>query len=452
MEATFWKFNKRVNSTKQPTEQGTPIAFKYKDASDLHNPVITITKWQNEWNYCKINALYFYVDGCSPIANNLFQVVLRIDVLATYKADILSTRANVIYSANKWDKDLVDNRYLLSANFMEVVREATVAFSNRGTFVLTVMAVGSIPTGIATTYYIKAEDMVSVANKINTVNIWEDLFQSIGGWANSFISLHYMPYPLSRIGNTSKSYLAIGEMIDTSIEVDVQQSDENTVVQPVEYELPLDWVYDDFRNTSRFAQMTLDIPGYGLINLNSTDFYKQTSIKIKEYVDYYTGSVTWEIIALPINKIITRVSTNLKVALPLGQTQGQTQQGIGALASTAATTALAVSGHPYAAITSGAYGIANAFHPTPVTAFGSISGSFINGNMTRKLVLRIKYFFNNDVPENFNTICGGLVNRVLTLSECIGYVKTDSASVSADAYLSELNQINTMLNGGVYIE
>lgn len=452
MQVRVWNFDKRVNSTKQPIDEGKLITFTYKDASDLHNPVLILNTWMNSWNYAKIGDIYFFVNRCEAIANNLFHIYLNIDVLATYKTDILDTRANVIYSANKWDKDLVDNRYLLSANFMEVVREATVAFSNRGTFVLTVMAVGSIPTGIATTYYIKAEDMVSVADKINTVNIWDDLLQSIGGWANSFISLHYMPYPLSRIGNTSKSYLAIGEMIDTSIQVDVQQSNENTVVQPVEYELPLDWAYDDFRNTSRFTQMTLDIPGYGLINLNSTDFYKQTSIKIKEYVDYYTGSVIWEIIALPINKIITRVSANLKVTLPLGQTQGSTQQGIGALASTAATAALAVSGHPYAAVTSGAYGIANAFHPIPVTAFGSISGSFINGNMTRKLVLRIKYFFNNDVPENFNTICGGLVNRVLSLSECVGYVKTDSASVSADAYLSELNQINTMLNGGVYIE
>ena len=452
MEARFWNFKKRVNSTKQPSEEGVSIPFKYKDASDLHNPIITMSNWNVEWNYCKINDLYFYVDSCSPVATNLFQVKLTIDVLATYKSDILATRANVIYSANKWDKDLVDNRYLLSANFMEVVREATVAFSNKGTFVLTVMATGSIPTGIATTYYIKAEDMVAIAVKVNTTNTWQDLLQNIGGWGNAFISLHYMPYPLSRIGTTTKSKLAIGEYIDTEIEVDVQTSEYNTVIEPVEYELPLDWVYDDFRNTSRFTQMTLDIPGYGLINLNATDFYKQTSILIKEYVDYYTGSVTWEIRALPINKVITRVSANLKVTLPLGQTQGTTQAGIGALASTAATTALSLSGHPYAAITSGAYAIANAFHPTPITAFGSISGSFINGNMTRKLVLRIKYFFNNDVPENFNTICGGLVNRVLQLSECVGYVKTDSASVSADAYLTELNQINTMLNGGVFIE
>lgn len=452
MEATFWKFNKRVNSTKQPVEQGANISFKYKDASDLHNPVITLTNWNNDWNYCRISDMYFYVDGCSPIANNLFQVTLRIDVLTTYRNDILATRANVIYSANNWNKDLIDNRYLLSANFMEVVREATVVFTNRGTFVLTVMAVGSIPTGIATTYYIKADDMIEAALRINTTNRWQDLLQNIGGWGNAFISLHYMPYPLSRIGNTVKSHLAIGEYIDTEIEVDVQPNATNTVIQPVEYELPLDWVYDDFRNTAGFTQMTLDIPGYGLINLNSTDFYKQTSIKVKEYVDYYTGSVTWEIYALPMNKLITRVSTNLKVALPLGQTQGYTQAGIGALASTAATAALAISGHPYAAVTSGAYGIANAFHPAPITAFGSISGSFINGNATHKLVLRIKYFYNNDFPENFNSVCGGLVNKVLLLGECSGYTKTDSASVSADAYLSELNQINTMLNGGVYIE
>ena len=450
MEATFWNFKKRVNSTKQPSEEGVSIPFKYKDASDLHNPIITMSNWNVEWNYCKINDLYFYVDSCSPVATNLFQVKLSIDVLATYKTDILATRANVIYSSNNWDKDLIDNRYLSSANFAEVVREAIVPITNKGTYVLTVMATGSIPTGVATTYYIKADDMVEIAVKINTTNIWQDLLQNIGGWGNAFISLHYMPYSFSRVGNLTKSKLAIGEYIDTALEVYVQKSDKNTLIEPIEYELPLDWLYDDFRNTSRFTQMTLDIPGYGIIPLNSTDYYKQTSIKVKEYVDFYTGNVVWEIIALPINKTMTRIASNLKTTLPLGQTQGQSL--LEPIAAAVSTTALAVSGHPYAAVTSGAYGISNAFPSAPITAFGTISGSFINGNITNKLVLRIKYFINNEIPENLNPLCGGLVNKILFLSNCIGFTKTDSVSVSADAYLSELNHINTMLNGGVYIE
>lgn len=450
MQARFWNFNKRVNSTKQPTDEGQLITFTYKDASDLHNPILMLNGWVTNWNYAKIGDIYFFVNRCEAIANNLFHVYLSIDVLATYRANILATKANVIYSSNNWNKDLIDNRYLSGANFAEVVREALVPITNKGTYVLTVMATGSIPTGVATTYYIKAEEMVNIAVKINTTNIWQDLLQNIGGWGNAFISLHYMPYSVSRVGNLTKSKLAIGEYIDTEVEVYVQESDKNTLIEPIEYELPLDWLYDDFRNTSRFTQMTLDIPGYGIIPLNSTDYYKQTSIKVKEYVDFYTGNVVWEIIALPINKTMTRIASNLKTTLPLGQTQGQSL--LEPIAAAVSTTALAVSGHPYAAVTSGAYGVSNAFHSAPITAFGTISGTFINGNITNKLVLRIKYFINNEIPENLNPLCGGLVNKILFLSNCIGFTKTDSVSVAADAYLSELNQINSMLNGGVYIE
>ena len=64
MQVTFWKFSKRINSTKLPTENGITInAVYFKDITDINNPSIQVSSinMNDGYNYAMIGNKYYYV-------------------------------------------------------------------------------------------------------------------------------------------------------------------------------------------------------------------------------------------------------------------------------------------------------------------------------------------------------------------------------------------------------
>jgi hypothetical protein len=55
-------------------------------------------------------------------------------------------------------------------------------------------------------------------------------------------------------------------------------------------------------------------------------------------------------------------------------------------------------------------------------------------------------------PSNLTSVVGSPCGRVLPLSECVGYTKTVDASIAITGHKYEMDRINNLLDGGVYIE
>lgn len=83
-----------------------------KDSCDILNPVIEFENNAELFskNYCIIPDFgrNYYITGMEIINKRLI-VSLHVDVLATYRNDILSSRANIVRSS-KGDKYIKDNR------------------------------------------------------------------------------------------------------------------------------------------------------------------------------------------------------------------------------------------------------------------------------------------------------------------------------------------------------
>lgn len=454
MEATFWNFNKRVNSTKQPVGQGTPISFRYKDASDLHNPILMLNNWVDSWNYARIGNFYFFVNRCETIANNLFHVYLNIDVLASYKGNILATKANVLYSSTNYNKDLIDSRFSPTGIYTNTLSEIQTYFTNEGTFMLTCASTGVRHLGMTVTYFLTHQQMLDIAAEFNNPDTWDKIKQWFNNPFDSIVSLAWLPIPISRIPNKREVDIIIGNTTITGnepIKGYVVDTISDIAIPTTSFNIQLDWSVSDFRRLAPYSRMYIYLPGCGLEELPIELFYNAESIIIDFREDIFTGNIEYIVYngSLPVSKF----SGNYKVQLPIAQVQTRVGDVVNFGAGVAATGALALSAHPYAAVTSGSYALANLLQPQITKQNGSLNGSFINGSASTKISIWIMTHSVNDEPDNvWREIIGGICNKVLQLSSLSGYVKTDSASVSADAYLSELNQINSMLNGGVYIE
>lgn len=120
----LYKHNKKVNSTSQPTQDGTTISVyvSIKDASNLFSPTLVLTadlfksgdNFINplDYNYCYIPDFkrYYFIKQWNWILGR-WECRLEVDVLASFKTEIGNSTLYVLRSASKANGDVIDNKY-----------------------------------------------------------------------------------------------------------------------------------------------------------------------------------------------------------------------------------------------------------------------------------------------------------------------------------------------------
>ena len=109
-----------------------------KDSCNILDPVIEFENNAELFskNYCIIPDFgrNYYITGMEIINKRLI-VSLHVDVLATYKNDILSSRANIVRSS-KGDKFIKDNRAIQTERISWSSRDLGKAFNSGSAYIL----------------------------------------------------------------------------------------------------------------------------------------------------------------------------------------------------------------------------------------------------------------------------------------------------------------------------
>ena len=186
MDVKFYNHAKRSNSTKLPTE-GTLISCVLKDECSITSPVLElkITEKPN-FNYAYIADFgrYYYVSDWQYY-RGIWSCTLSVDVLTSWKSNILETKAQVLFSSSMYDLDVLDNRLAAiaryerkseTAPFMGALTGQNTAPS--GTFALTALSNTSTwSTGATTTYFMTYQQMQVFARELVDATVWESLKQ-----------------------------------------------------------------------------------------------------------------------------------------------------------------------------------------------------------------------------------------------------------------------------------
>lgn len=132
MDVYFCTTNKKINSTAliNYVQYGVKFECKLKDNSDMLNPVLLLNlnstnkKSLITYNYAVIEwgfkARYYFINDFT-FKNNLLEVTLNEDYLASWKTEMLATTQYVLRSASSGDSALTDNKYPLRATQPNVV-------------------------------------------------------------------------------------------------------------------------------------------------------------------------------------------------------------------------------------------------------------------------------------------------------------------------------------------
>ena len=138
----FTDFTKIKNSTKQPAG-GQQIGCFLKDDTSLLRPVFILDTPIASYTYVQAFGKYYFVSDVVNLDANRCEVHCVLDVLATYKADIVNYPAFVERSAVLFDEYVNDPLLSQKQLFRSESRHSTSLssfFSQTGCFVTEVMA------------------------------------------------------------------------------------------------------------------------------------------------------------------------------------------------------------------------------------------------------------------------------------------------------------------------
>lgn len=466
MRVIFYTFTKRKNSLDTPSGEGFTSECVLKDTCTILRPRIELASAYNlQWNYCYIPDFqrYYYVSD-SEYFRGVWTLECRFDAMASWEGFIRNTSAQVIFSSSHYNVNLLDNRIPATGNLdRQVSTEAfTGALGNAtespsGYFALTVLSGNGIwATGVSTTYFMTYRQMQVFAQELLAPEGLEAIKQYFDNPMDSLIDCYYIPLDITNyVALSTTTHIVIGGYTFPSAIGRTPQST-SLANKSMSATIEIPWVYDDFRRLSPYTNIDLFVPFCGSKPIPPEDCYQHDAILLSYSVDVTTGDV--QCIAYLKETVLQEWAGNCRIMLPVGQTQSRVGQTLGALSSGIAAVGKIGAGNVAAGATGVLNAIGSVLSPTEVKQCGGFSGSILGaclGNdqnlLWQKFRMSVTSHLTEASPSSIRATIGNVNGDVEMIGNLSGYCQTLGASVSAPAFAEELDEINAMLDGGVYL-
>lgn len=444
----YENFSKRSNSTKRPAG-GYSVNVKLKNNTSVESPVFFIDGVNLSVNYCKWDNNYYFITDIVLGNNNIYELHCTIDVLASFKEYIQNTRAYIEYASSR-NLNIPDNRIPLNTTptvTLEVTEKP--AFDLEGSYYVAVTGIGKVGFykalsrndidnlvfDIRSAYFPSEADNIADA----IVKAGQQLVGS-GSLSENIKACYWMPFkaPVS----TSAEFLHVG-MYETNC-----QGYEITNLTPINvFNLTIPWQHTDWRNTSPYTEVYLYLPYIGMVSYPASNLVNASTITVRRCINVASGSIAYEVTAN--NGLELGIySADIAVAIPIGSSSINPATAAGGLLSgvAAAVTAPTVAGKIFGAASASVSGI-QALN----TSSGGIGGGAGSG---LNLYIYCYVVTHNTVvePYTFADIWGYPIGIVDSIGNYSGYIQCSDFSCDAPLHDDERNQLNALLNSGIYLE
>ena len=460
MNVNFYKFAKKENSTAQPTGDGTVVACVWKTPSSIQAPVIELTSSSPpDYNYCYIASTgrYYFVTGTAYNAG-VWELSLRVDVLASFKTDIGGTSMYFTRSSASQNSYIRDDLYPIQEQVSRSSNQIKAATDwSTGCIVVNVVN-GSSNTG--TTAYVFSVaafgnfiDQICVSGD-NQISTWDSVLQSIN--VEIFEPLRYITsaywFPVTNMSSgTVVSSLRLGNFVAsvTCYPVGLDSSHLTKTYTVSIPKHPNQNTRGKYLNAEPFAEYYANLGPFGSIKLDSLAMVDASSLTIDILQDPFTGQGR-AIITTNNNVMLANVATQWGVPLALSSGGIVNPSGIiqavgGTIGAVASGMAGNVAGAAIGA-TAALGGVASIAGGSTVTigSNGALADFVAAWNLDAK-------FYNpaaEDKTNNGRPYCSTSTPATLT-----GYMMAQKGLVeSTTASKVEIDAVNAYMEGGFYYE
>ena len=455
MQITLYKFSKRNNSTKRPSD-GTTVSCVLKEDTSVLSPAFRLHMNTLDYNYCKWDNRYYYINDVISMANNYTEIRCSVDALASWKDYIGSSSEYVLRSASANDGYIPDMLYPIKAK--PTVRELS-ADTMHTNFILTggMYVVGVVnddnnSSGAITYYGMLAADFRTFLHfmfntpsymGISSTEISDSLtkalvdpFQyikscvwypcSVTGSINATVKFGWWTYNAS----PALQCLVIGESdrIITASE---------TLVIP---QHPQAAARGKYLNGSPFRRMTGYCYNFGKFVIDPTYWIEGGNLLLRMNIDVFSNVGVLRIYDASGN-ITNQMYSSIGVDIPIAQLSVNPIQPL-----------LSAAGGIGSLATGNVLGYANGLFSAidamiPQSQSSGSNGTKVAYNQIPKIIIEDYLAANDSNIHNGRPLC-----QERTIGSLSGYMVIDNPDVNIPCTSTEKDTITAALAGGFYYE
>lgn len=487
----FDNVSKRRNSTLQGTFTHS-YDCTLKAPTSLDRPTFLVSAATMDYNAAKLDNRYYFIDDVVSVRQGQWEVSCVLDVLATYKSDILASTQYVTYSSYNSSIWLPDTRIpvLRSTEYQENFGLDTGLFGS-GFYVLTVTGkTGCVTYGVP---------LLTIQKLIEDIQDWvdDDWGKILNGnydpnnprsynWTGSTEeAIRSLAEILTQTGCIGNAYQNAPQMIRSCIWVPLDLSMfETGSAEPIylgtyatnyaanrirtnpsniTVTIDIPWKFSDWRR-SVCETVYVRLPYAGLIEIGSDSLASESKIKVETSISALDGGMAYRV-TTGGGKTIGYYSGSCSAPYAIGINQ---RTGAGEVIQTAITgisktvaaatdvnlNPLSVVGAAAEATMEGinaAYQTANVALSTHPSCVGSMGGAASAG-LNQKCSVIVLSHDTVIEPSAMAATMGRPTMAPMTLSSLTGYCQCANAHVVVAAQAREIDAIDYYLNSGFFIE
>ena len=455
MQTIFYKFSKRKNSTAVPNGQGYERDLTIKNGSSIITPTFLVAGESFDYNYCSFNGRYYWITDITSVRNEMWEVQCRVDVLASWKNEILNSKGFVKYSSSDNNQNIKDGRNVVTGNV-----ERTASYLNMqmfdidGSYILATLsgpASEAINNSFSVLYGMESGSLGALAQEFNSPDALTAIRQYFDNPTETIVFCRWLPRNL--IGGPTR--IVPVKFGDYESSVTGTLIEDNYATEIGDITIP--WQKSDFRNYEPYSSAILYLPGVGNVSIPLSSLAGLDVLSIQCVMDYVTNQIHYQVADGTGANIIGTYSGSVGVDIPISAIQsgnvGGILAGIGGIAGGIGAVATGgMSLGAAAAIGGGLYAAGVSSLSQNIRATGSFSGGYnVKAGGT---TIHLEIFRNQSVqePSEYVDTIGNPCMKTRNISGLSGYCQTEDFQVSGNMLDTEKSEINNLMNGGVYIE
>lgn len=464
VKVKFYQFAKTPNSTKRVTDdmESVELLCKFKEATSIVEPTLIINSSAiYKYNYCYIEEFgrYYFVSNPVSFPNFIWEVKCAVDVMATFKDDILNTKAFIQYAAIGYNPLLADSRLPFETWSAKEYKDVALdGFSEAGVYILSVISAvnPNSRSGFATSYAVPTSLMGNLVSVINSEDFYTQMKEQFSDPLSAIISCIWIPISYEKASSNQASEIIIGRYA-TGIHTFLAKSSEEDVKSiSITYRFTENSL-QNYRNCEPYTKMYLYLPGVGITQIPMLRVFPYSPLDVFYCVDYLTGDITYRISGGVDNPFLT-AKGNLAVEMPLGRTNydptGVLKSATGAIASTVGLIVSGVTANVPGALISASSIVNSAGNMLTASQTSTSVGGLLGGRSSAPYNTKIQVIFEtndtSDDPANIASTIGRPVMRVERIGNFKGFVKCVCAFIESTATESEQNKMSQIVNSGAY--
>lgn len=466
MQAIFYQFAKRTNSTKRPSG-GQEFGIDLKAPCNIIDPEIKIaTPNDPTWyNYCYLPTFsrYYWVKNWT-YANGLWNASLTVDTLASYRDQIGNSTEYVVRSSAKYDGTISDSLYPAKATVQSVTNAFQGGFAETisgGFFVIGFIAKAANSIGAVTYVVMTPGNAKKLSAKlltdvsylsIDNTEISDSLTKVLFNPYQYIVSCNYFPFSIAEI----TAHLPLVYSVDVgwwSVDIPcwILGEDNNNLTKSVSVAIPKHPQAANrggYCNASPYTDYTIFLQPFGVIPLDASKLWGAATLSIQYVTDLFTGDSILRMFT-DTNQLVHETTAKLGVPIQLSNITFDIPSG-GELLQTGVAAAF---GGLQAALSGGSFsdvgnGILNAAQATNAdVASKGATGSTIAFDSVPYMVARFKILVDDNNDDHGRPLC----QRVL-ISSIPGYIMVDDPDIALAATAEEIDSVKSYMKNGFFYE